>query len=66
MRPEELRRKLRDAGFAMIRKNRHEIWARGEIRVTMPLGPKLSPRLGKMILVQIKRALEGRGQIRYS
>ena len=44
-------RQLRQAGFELLRHNKHEIYGKGDVRVTVPVN-LMSPYTAKQILKQ--------------
>jgi hypothetical protein len=55
-----LERFLKESGFKLIRQNKHPIYSDGISRITLPNGRGFDGRLGKLITIQIRRAIERR------
>lgn len=55
----EVRKLMEEAGFVLVRSNRHNVWKRGEVMITTSITPS-DYRALKNIKKQIKQANEGR------
>lgn len=56
----DLKRLLKENGFAFLRKGKHEQWHDGLTRITLPAGNGFDGRLDKMIRLQIRHAVNKR------